>query len=113
IALDAVKLLDAAMGRFEDARAKAIFRSRPMTVALTERAAEDFGAGLDTIRPAVLNDGVFVLLRHRQADIVRGTPPVFLGGYGRLVPRDSWDGQTLKLPAADPYSDLSYAVLRV
>ena len=113
IALDAVKLLDTAMGRFEDARAKPIFRSRPMTVALTERAAQDFGAGLDTMQPAVLNDGVYVLLRHRQAELVRATPPLFLGGYGRLVPRDSWDGQTLKLPEKDPYSDLSYEIMRV
>jgi hypothetical protein len=42
-----------------------------------------FSGGLDTVKPAVLNDGLFVLLRHRDADVLRTEPPFYLGGYGR------------------------------
>jgi hypothetical protein len=113
IALDAVKLLDEAISRFEEASAKPIFQSRPLTVAMTAKAATDFSGGLDTVKAAVLNDGMFVLLRHRDADIVRATPPIFLSGFGRLVPRKAWDGEKLIVQADDAYRDLSYAVLRV
>lgn len=113
IALDAVKLLDAALGRFEEARAKPIFQSRPMTVALSERAASEFTGGLDTVKAAVMNDGVFVMLRHADAEIVRQSKPIYLGGYGRLVPGDTWDGETVVLPQDDPYAQLSYAILKV
>jgi len=112
IALDAVKLLDEVLGRFEQAAAKPIFASRPLTVALTERAASEFSGGLDTAKAAILNDGLFVLSRHRDADLLRNEPPLYLGGYGKLVPRKAWDGQKLTV-GDDPYVDLSYAILRV
>jgi hypothetical protein len=113
IALDAVKVLDEALGRFEEARAKPIMQSRPLTVALSERAAKEFTGGLSTVKAAILNTGLFVMLRYGDADIVRNNPPVFLGGIGRLVPRDAWDGQRYKPPAKDPFEELSYTVLRI
>lgn len=113
IALDAVKLLDEAMGRFDEARATPILQSRPLTVALSARAAEEFSGGLDVVRPAVLNEGIHIMLRQADAERVRARPPVYLGGLGRLVPADAWDGQRLTVTANDPYEDLSYLVLRV
>jgi hypothetical protein len=113
IALDAVQLLDTMLGRFDEGKAKPIFRSRPLTVALTKRAAIDFSGGLSSVSAAVLNDGVFLMLRHRDVSLLKLHPPVYLGGYGRLVPKASWDPAAPKPPDDDPYSDLSYAVLRV
>jgi hypothetical protein len=113
IALDAVQLLDATMSQFAQSKAKPIFQSRPLTVALSDRAAVDYSAGLSTVSTAVLNDGIFILLRHRDASLLVAEPPVYLGGYGRLVPKKGWDPTNPKLADGQAYSDLSYAVLRV
>lgn len=113
IALDAVKLLDEAIGRFDVANAKSIMQSRPLSVALSARAATEFSGGLATVKPAVLNDGVFVLLRQGDAQVLREAPPLYLGGYGRLVPADRWVDGKLRLLGNDPYEKLSYVILRV
>jgi hypothetical protein len=113
IALDAVQLLDTMLGQFDQARAKPIFQSRPLTVALTEQAAKEFTGGLSSVSAAVLNDGVFLMLRHRDVPLLKVHPPIYLGGYGRLIPKASWDPTAPTLPDDDPYSSLSYAVLRV
>jgi hypothetical protein len=113
IALDAVRLLDEMLGRIAERTAQPIFQSRPLTVALSERAALDYTAGLSSVSAAVLNDGIFLMLRHKDVPILSAEPPLFLGGYGRLVPRKGWDPASPKLPETDPYEDLSYAVLRV
>jgi hypothetical protein len=113
IALDAVKLLDEALSRFEEKNAKSIFASRPLTLALTGRAASEFSAGLSLVKPAILNTGLFLLIRQGDAGMVRTQQPYFLGGYGKLVPRDSFKDGNLTLSDKDPFADLSYAILRV
>jgi hypothetical protein len=113
IALDAVQLLDATLGEFSRVKAKPIFQSRPLTVALTERAANDFTAGLSSVSAAVLNDGMFVMLRHRDVSVLMAEPPVYLGGYGRLVPKKSWQADVAAVTGDDAYADLSYAILRI
>jgi hypothetical protein len=46
IALDAVKLLDEALSRFQEDTARTILESRSLTLALTGHAANEFSAGL-------------------------------------------------------------------
>jgi hypothetical protein len=114
IALDAVKLLDEALSRFEEKSARTILESRPLTLALTDQAANEFSAGLKIVKPAILNDGLFLLLRQGDADLVRRQQPIFLGGYGKLLPSENFsDGTIMTIPDPDPFADLSYAVLRV
>jgi hypothetical protein len=113
IALDAVQLLDTMLAKVSEAKAKPIFQSRPLVVALSERAATDYTAGLSSVSAAVLNNGVFLLLRHKDAPILAAEPPLYLAGYGRLVPKKGWNSAAPTLPQQDPYDNLSYAVLRV
>ncbi len=113
IALDAVQLLDTMLGKVAETKAKPIFQSRPLTVALSERAALDYTAGLSSVSAAVLNDGIFLMLRHKDVSVLTEEPPLFLGGYGRLVPKKHWNPASQQLPVQDPYEHLSYAVLRV
>jgi len=65
------------------------------------------------VKPAVLNDGIFLLLRQRDAELVRTERPVFLGGYGKLLPYKNFNDGAPIIPDRDPFVDLSYAVLRV
>ena len=113
IALDAVKLLDETLSRFEDAAARPILQSQFLNVVLTDRAAQDFSGGLATVKPAVLNTGIYLLLRDADARLVRKTPPIYLGGQGELVPASWWKDGHLIRQADDPYEAMSYVVLRV
>jgi hypothetical protein len=104
---DAVQLLDVMLGQFSKAAAKPKFESRPLTVALREGAVFDYTAGLGSV--SVLNDGIFLMLWHRDAPVMVAKPPLYLGDYGRLVPKKPVSS---KLPDSDDYADLSYAVKR-
>jgi hypothetical protein len=56
---------------------------------------------------------MFLLLRQRDAELVRTQRPVFLGGYGKLLPYKNFNDRAPIIPDRDPFVDSSYAVLRV
>lgn len=113
IALDAVQLLDEMIGRFEDVMVEPLLRSRPLTLAFSRFARDDFTGGSDAARIGCVSPGFYVLVRHADAAVFREHPPLFLGHTGHLVPRAAWEAQPGALDPEDgPYRELTYAVLR-
>ena len=113
IALDAVKLIDEVIGRFSDATARPIMRSRPLTIAFSNAAKDDYIAGSDAARVGCIAPGFYALMRYADTQMFRKTPPVFLGHTGHLVPRTDWEKDPAGIdPQNTPYSEMTYAVLR-
>jgi hypothetical protein len=111
IALEAVRLLDAMIGRFEDAAARPILRSRPLTLAFSKAARTDYTAGSEAARIGCIAPGFYVLLRHADTAVFNQSPPVFLGHTGHLVPRSDWEKNPATVnPDSTAYSDITYAV---
>ncbi len=113
IALDAVRLIDEMIGRFEENTARPIMRSRPLTLAFSKLARDDYTAGSGAARIGCIAPGFYILVRHADTAVFRQNPPVFLGHTGHLVPRAAWESDPGALdPEATPYRDVTYAVLR-
>jgi hypothetical protein len=113
IALEAVRLLDEMIGRFEDAAARPILRSRPMTLAFSKAARDDYTAGSEAARIGCVAPGFYVLVRHQDTAVFNQSPPVFLGHTAHLVPRAEWEKNPAAInPDSTPYGDATYAVLR-
>lgn len=114
IALDAVRLIDEMIGRFEDAAAEPLLRSRPLTLAFSEAARDDYVGGSDSARIGCITPGFYVLVRQADSDIFRQQPPLFLGHTGHLVPRTEWEKAPGTIdPEHTDYRGVTYAVLKV
>jgi hypothetical protein len=108
ITIQAAKLLDHVIGAVEETKAKVLFRSRPLSIAMNRIAVSDFKAGLATVSVAGVNDGYLIMTRftdmHRLLDMKSKIE--FLGGHGLLAVKGS------SILSGD-FDQITYAVLRV
>lgn len=109
----AVELVDELLNRLNDDRPEVLFRSRPMTFALTERARDELTGGLPGIRPGVLNPGYCLMARGRDFSKIVSLNPRFLIAYGKLVPGDLTADEFLSGNFENPLDEMTYAVFRV
>lgn len=109
----AVELVDELLNRLNDDRPEVLFRSRPMTLALTTRARDELTGGLPGIRPGVLNPGYCLMARGRDFSRIVGLNPRFLIAYGKLVPGDLNPEEFLSGNFENPFDEMTYAVFRV
>lgn len=109
----AIGFLDELLGRLDRNRPEVLFKSRPMTLALTERARDAFEAGVPNVSVGVLNPGFCLLARGRDYASILRHKPVYMGAHGLLKPRDMGLDEFLGDPAANPFNEVTYAVIRV
>lgn len=109
----AVELVDELLNRLNDDQPEVLFRSRPMTLALTTRARKELTGGLPGIRPGVLNPGYCLMARGRDFSRIISLNPRFLIAYGKLVPGDLKPEEFLSGNFENPLDEMTYAVFRV
>lgn len=110
---EAIALIDSAFDRIGDGSQKILFRSAPMTFALSEHARSEFTLGMPGVQVGVLNTGFSLLLPHRYFDDVIAQRPSFLGSYGRLLPQGKSLADFAEPGYEDPFAQIPYAVLRI
>lgn len=109
----AVGFLDELMNRLDKSDPEVLFKSRPMTVAMTARARDAFNAGVPSVSVGVMNPGFCLLARGRDYKVLVENRPVYMGAYGLLKPSDMSLEEFLQSPASNPFSKMTYAVLKV
>lgn len=114
ITVEAVRLVDELLSRFDESAAKPIFSSRPMTLAFSKRARDEFRLGAAGVSVACIDSGFYVMVRAKDVGALIAEPPLFLTGTGLLVPEKAWQAQKPNFNwAKNPYNGLTYAILRV
>ena len=113
ITLEAVRMLDGFLSQFDEANATRLFSSRPLTVAFSQKAKDDFLVGGENVSLGSLSSGFYIMVRTADVGNVAKYPPHYLAASGLLVPRETWakDGINFKWDE-NPYNEISYAVLR-
>jgi hypothetical protein len=109
----AIGFLDELLNRLDRSDPQVLFKSRPMTLALTARAREAFTAGLPNINVGVMNPGFCLLARGRDYKKLLDNQPVYMGSVGLLKPKDMELQEFLQSPANNPFNKITYAVLKV
>ncbi len=109
----AIGFLDELLNRLDKSDPKVLFKSRPMTLALTARARDAFTAGLPNINVGVMNPGFCLLARGRDYKTLLDNKPEYMGSVGLLKPQDMELEEFLRSPVNNPFSKITYAVLKV
>lgn len=109
----AIGFLDELLNRLDKSNPEILFKSRPMTLALTARARNSFNAGVPSVSVGVLNPGFCLLARGRDYKTIVDNKPVYMGAYGLLKPKEMPLEEFLQSPSANPFNKMTYAVLKV
>lgn len=109
----AIGFLDELLNRLDKSDPAILFKSRPMTLALTMRARDAFNAGVPAVSVGLLNPGFCLLARGRDYKKLVDHQPVYLGAYGLLKPKDMEIQEFLQAPDRNPFVNMTYAVLKV
>jgi len=113
ITSQAIGFLDELLNRLDKSDPEILFKSRPMTLALTKRARDSFNSGVPSVSVGVMNPGFCLLARGRDYKGLVDNKPVYMGAYGLLKPKDMEIQEFLQSPASNPFSRMTYAVLKV
>lgn len=113
ITQQAIGFLDELVGRLDQSNPEVLFKSRPMTLALTKRAQDAFNAGIPSVSVGVVNPGFCLLARGTDYKTLVGQEPQFLGAYGLLKPKMMKLEDFLQDPNSNPLNAMTYAVIKV
>ncbi len=109
----AIGFLNELLNRLDKSDPEILFKSMPMTLALTKRARDSFNAGVPSVCAGVLNPGFCLLARGRDYKTILDGNPVYMGAYGLLKPREMEIQDFLLSPENNPFNKMTYAVLKV
>ena len=109
----AIGFLDELLNRLDKSNPEVLFKSRPMTLALTTRSRDSFNAGVPSVSVGVMNPGFCLLARGRDYKTLVDNKPVYMGAYGLLKPKEMDLQEFLQSPSANPFNKMTYAILKV
>lgn len=113
ISHSAIQLLDEVFDRFNRSKVEVLFESRPMILALSKLAKQDYTGGNPRIRMGCLNPGFCIMARGRDYTTLSETDAYFYPHYGILAPSDVHPGDVAAGNYEDPFRDITYAVFKV
>lgn len=113
ITTQAIGLVDELVNKLDNSKPKILFKSRPMTLALSGKAKSDYTGGLPGMNIGSLNPGFCLLARGRDFKTIVDSDPVYMASYGLLKPKDVSTTDFLNRHYDDPFKDITYAVLRL
>ena len=90
-----------------------LFNSRPMTLALTQYARDQYTAGNARIRVGCLSPGFCLIARGRDFKAFNQANAYFYPAYGKLIPADVAPEAFLSPSYQDPFAKMTYAIFRI
>jgi hypothetical protein len=109
----AIGIIDELVGRLADQEPEVLFKSKPMRLALTGKAHDEFTGGSPRVRLGSLNNGYCVLARYGDYNDIAGSNAVFYPTHGLLAPADADPANYASLTTKNPLHGLTYAIFRV
>ena len=109
----AIGIIDELVGRLAEEEPEVLFKSKPMRLALTGKAHDEFTGGSPRVRLGSLNGGYCVLARYGDYDDIAGSNAVFYPTHGVLAPATADPADYASLTTRNPLHALTYAIFRV
>jgi hypothetical protein len=115
VASSAISAIDELLNRVIGGDAQVLFKSRPLTLALSKYAADTYTGGNSSIAVGVLNQGWVLLARGGDYKRItdRAKQIKFYPTLGIIAPSDVKIVDLISDPKANVFSDLTYGILRV
>lgn len=109
----AIGIIDELVGRLADQEPEVLFKSKPMRLALTSKAHDEFTGGSPRVRLGSLNNGYCILARYGDYSDIAGSNAVFYPTHGVLAPASADPADYASLTSKNPLHGLTYAIFRV
>lgn len=108
----AVNCLAGMLDNLFDRAPEVLFKSIPIKVAFSQNAKSEMGSGLSNIYVSCLNPGYWVMAKKSDYDTIINAKPAYYMGYGILAPDGMSEIDALKDSQNNPFSRITYAVIR-
>ena len=108
----AVSCISGMLDNLFDEPPQVLFQSQPVKVGFTQAAKKELNGGLPTNYVSCLNPGYWLMARLSDYDTILNAKPIYYGGYGKLAPDGMSDIDALKDSGNNPFSKITYAVIR-
>ena len=109
----AIGLVDELLNKITDEVTGVLFKSRPLTLALSKMAKEDFSGGNPRVRVGCLNPGFCIIARGRDFGLLSNVDAYFYPAYGKLVPSSVSEVDLLADNYDDPFKNCTYGVFKI
>ncbi len=109
----AIGLVDELLNKLTDNITGVLFKSRPLTLALSKMAKEDFSGGNPRVKVGCLNPGFCVIARGRDYGLLVNADANFYTAYGKLVPTSVSEADLLNDNYDDPFKNCTYGVFKI
>lgn len=113
ITTQAIGFIDELVDRLSSSEPEVLFKSRPMPLALTQKARSEVIGGVPGVTVGALSPGYMLLARGRDFPKIVETNPRYPIHLGILVPDGVTNQDVMAGAYDDPYEDMSYAIFRV
>lgn len=108
----AVNTLRGMMDMLFKEKPEVLFQSMPVKVAFTQAAKTELSGGLSINNVSCLNEGFWIMARKSDYDTIIKSKPIYYGGYGVLAPDGMSEIDAIRDNASNPFSKITYAVIR-
>lgn len=113
ITTQAIGVIDELLERVSDSEPEVLFSSRPMRLALSKWARDEFTGGNPRIRMGSLKQGFCVLARGQDYQAIAESNALYYPHYGKLAPGDLSESDLISGRYDDPMKDITYGVFRM
>jgi len=108
----AVNCISGMLDSLFDTKPDILFQSQPIKLGFTKSAKEELSGGSSIIHVSCLNPGFWIMARKSDYDTIINTKPIYYGGYGILAPDGMSEIDALKDSNNNPFSKMTYAIIR-
>ena len=108
----AVSCVEGMMDRLFDKTPEILFQSQPVRAGFTKSARDELSGGVSTNFVSCLNPGYWIMARKSDYEFIVQNKPIYYGGFGVLAPEGMGEIDALKDGDNNPFSQLTYAVIR-
>lgn len=113
ITSNAINLLDELLNKLDRNDPEILFKSRPLRLALSEQAKQDYTGGNERIKMGSLSPGFCVLARGRDFNTFVNSDAYYYPAYGKLVPSNVSNADLVTGNYDDPFTNVTYAIFRI
>ncbi|MGS2765154.1 hypothetical protein [Sinomicrobium sp. M5D2P9] len=109
----AINLLDELLNRLDKSDPEVLFKSRPLRLALSEKAKRDYTGGSERVKIGSLSPGFCVLARGKDFKTFVDSDAFYYPTYGKLVPSGISNTDLVSGNYKDPFENVTYAIFRI
>nr|NQU89514.1 hypothetical protein [Bacteroidota bacterium] len=113
ISNNAINLLDELLNRLDKSDPEILFKSRPLRLALSEKAKLDYSGGSERVKIGSLSPGFCVLARGKDFNTFINSDAFYYPTYGKLVPSKVSNADLVTGNYDDPFKDVTYSIFRI